>query len=110
MAPPGPSAQATQLTPPLPSNGLCSCLLSPRPLCLLSQVLKRSGTEEEKRYAARIIPVIANEHFLLVTLLLCNAAANEVRCDQTTTGLLIHANCSCYVVGAGFALAVSISK
>jgi len=43
-----------------------------------TQVLKRSGTEAEKRYAARIIPVIANEHFLLVTLLLCNAAATEV--------------------------------
>ena len=43
------------------------------------QVLKRSGTDREKKYAARIIPVIANEHFLLVTLLLCNAGANEVR-------------------------------
>ncbi|KAI8471248.1 MAG: hypothetical protein J3K34DRAFT_520738 [Monoraphidium minutum] len=41
------------------------------------EVLKRSGTDAEKRYAARIIPVIANEHFLLVTLLLCNAAATE---------------------------------
>lgn len=42
------------------------------------EVLKRSGTEFEKRAAARIIPVIANEHFLLVTLLLCNALATEV--------------------------------
>ncbi|GBG00143.1 hypothetical protein Rsub_12834 [Raphidocelis subcapitata] len=41
------------------------------------EVLKRSGTDAEKRYASRIIPVIANEHFLLVTLLLCNAAATE---------------------------------
>lgn len=48
------------------------------PLRAAPQVLKRSGTEAEKRCAARIIPVIANEHFLLVTLLLCNAAANEV--------------------------------
>lgn len=39
--------------------------------------MKRSGTDAEKRYASRIIPVIANEHFLLVTLLLCNAAATE---------------------------------
>jgi hypothetical protein len=42
------------------------------------EVLKRSGTESEKRAAARIIPIIANEHFLLVTLLLCNALAAEV--------------------------------
>jgi metal transporter CNNM len=48
------------------------------PFGIPTQVLKRSGTDAEKRYAARIIPVIANEHFLLVTLLLCNAAAAEV--------------------------------
>jgi metal transporter CNNM len=41
------------------------------------EVLRRSGTPDEKRCADAIAPVIANEHFLLVTLLLCNAAANE---------------------------------
>ncbi|GAX79404.1 hypothetical protein CEUSTIGMA_g6845.t1 [Chlamydomonas eustigma] len=41
------------------------------------EVLKRTGTEEEKRYAAIIMPVIKNQHLLLVTLLLCNAGATE---------------------------------
>lgn len=66
------------------------------------QVLRRSGSEREKRHAQRIEPVsggslsfwacmssamlinasmqvIARPHFLLVTLVLCNAAATEVR-------------------------------
>eukprot|EP00878_Enallax_costatus_P027684 GHUV01029827.1.p1 GENE.GHUV01029827.1~~GHUV01029827.1.p1 ORF type:complete len:584 (+),score=81.51 GHUV01029827.1:159-1910(+) len=41
------------------------------------EVLKRSGTDQEKRHARRIMPVIANEHFLLVTLLLFNALSTE---------------------------------
>lgn len=41
-------------------------------------MLKRSGTVEEKKYARKIMPIIENSHFLLVTLLLCNAAAMEV--------------------------------
>lgn len=41
------------------------------------EVLKRSGTPEERRCAAVIMPVIRNQHFLLVTLLLCNAASTE---------------------------------
>ncbi|MEW5303613.1 MAG: hypothetical protein WDW36_006288 [Sanguina aurantia] len=41
------------------------------------EVLKRSGTPKEQQYAAAIMPVISNSHFLLVTLLLCNAAAME---------------------------------
>lgn len=32
------------------------------------EVLKRSGTEQEQRYAEKIIPVIARPHHLLVTL------------------------------------------
>lgn len=44
----------------------------------MSQVLRRSGTEREKKYANRIEPVIRNTHLLLVTLLLTNAAAMEV--------------------------------
>lgn len=35
------------------------------------------GSEHEKRQAAMILPVLASHHHLLVTLLLCNAAANE---------------------------------
>lgn len=41
------------------------------------EVLKRSGSVQEQRHAERIIPVIKDAHFLLVTLLLCNAAAME---------------------------------
>lgn len=41
------------------------------------EVLLRSGTEQEKRMAQRIMPVIKNTHWLLVTLLLCNALSME---------------------------------
>jgi len=43
----------------------------------LMQVLKRSGTEQERQCAKQIIPLVKNAHYLLVTLLLCNAAAME---------------------------------
>ena len=41
------------------------------------EVLKRSGSDQEKRCAQQIIPIVKNAHYLLVTLLLCNAAAME---------------------------------
>ena len=41
------------------------------------EVLKRSGSDSEKRHAVRIMPVIEKQHLLLVTLLLVNAAAME---------------------------------
>lgn len=41
------------------------------------EVLKRSGTTKQKACAARILPVIADPHRLLVTLLVCNAIAAE---------------------------------
>jgi metal transporter CNNM len=41
------------------------------------EVLKRSGTHHQKVCAAKIHPVIANPHRLLVTLLVCNAIAAE---------------------------------
>ena len=41
------------------------------------QVLRRSGTPLERRQAARILPLVEGQHFLLVTLLLCNAVAME---------------------------------
>ncbi|KIZ03235.1 hypothetical protein MNEG_4718, partial [Monoraphidium neglectum] len=41
------------------------------------EVLRRSGTRREQRYAAGILPLVANQHFLLCTLLLCNAVAME---------------------------------
>ncbi|XP_057812795.1 DUF21 domain-containing protein At4g14240 [Cryptomeria japonica] len=41
------------------------------------EVLQRSGTPTEKKQAATIFPVVQRQHQLLVTLLLCNAAAME---------------------------------
>ncbi|KAK3016234.1 hypothetical protein RJ639_006473, partial [Escallonia herrerae] len=41
------------------------------------EILQRSGTLKEKTQAAVIVPVVQKQHQLLVTLLLCNAAAME---------------------------------
>ncbi|XP_066361896.1 DUF21 domain-containing protein At4g14240-like [Miscanthus floridulus] len=41
------------------------------------EILQRSGTDAEKAQAATILPVVQKQHQLLVTLLLCNAAAME---------------------------------
>lgn len=41
------------------------------------QVLRRSGTDRQKALAERIMPLLANPHALLCTLLVCNALAAE---------------------------------
>ncbi|KAL3849844.1 hypothetical protein ACJIZ3_011726 [Penstemon smallii] len=41
------------------------------------EILQQSGTSTERRQAATIFPVVQKQHQLLVTLLLCNAAAME---------------------------------
>ncbi|EPS59146.1 hypothetical protein M569_15664, partial [Genlisea aurea] len=41
------------------------------------EILQRSGTPSEQKQAAAIFPVVRKQHQLLVTLLLCNAAAME---------------------------------
>ena len=41
------------------------------------EVLARSGTPAEKRYAGAIKPLVERQHFVLVTLLHCNAGAME---------------------------------
>ncbi|CAA0828123.1 DUF21 domain-containing protein [Striga hermonthica] len=41
------------------------------------EILQRSGSAAEKKQAAIITPVVQKQHQLLVTLLLCNAAAME---------------------------------
>ncbi|GAX85308.1 hypothetical protein CEUSTIGMA_g12725.t1 [Chlamydomonas eustigma] len=56
-------------------SGLTLGLLSLDPVDI--EVLKRSGTPTEKRNAESIVPVIRDTHWLLVTLLLCNAACME---------------------------------
>ncbi|GAB9469486.1 hypothetical protein Gpo141_00006764 [Globisporangium polare] len=41
------------------------------------RILELEGSEEQKRQAARVLPILNQHHFLLVTLLLVNAGANE---------------------------------
>lgn len=55
--------------------GLTQGLLSIDSLEL--KVKMRSGTEEEKFHASRVLSIVQNHHLLLVSLLLFNAAANE---------------------------------
>jgi metal transporter CNNM len=44
---------------------------------LVLELKSNTGTETEKYYAKRVLPIISKRHWLLVTLLLCNAAAME---------------------------------
>lgn len=55
--------------------GLTQGLISINPLEM--GIKMRSGTDEEKRHAAKVSPIITNHHLLLVTLMLFNASANE---------------------------------
>eukprot|EP00520_Triparma_pacifica_P007068 CAMPEP_0118652254 /NCGR_PEP_ID=MMETSP0785-20121206/11219_1 /TAXON_ID=91992 /ORGANISM="Bolidomonas pacifica, Strain CCMP 1866" /LENGTH=464 /DNA_ID=CAMNT_0006544757 /DNA_START=151 /DNA_END=1542 /DNA_ORIENTATION=+ len=55
--------------------GLTMGLLSIDPLKLA--IKQKCGSDEEKRMAASILPILSQHHLLLVTLLLMNAAANE---------------------------------
>lgn len=41
------------------------------------EIKLNSGTDEEKMYAKKVIPIVSRHHFLLVTLLVANAAAME---------------------------------
>ncbi|KAJ9561182.1 hypothetical protein OSB04_006342 [Centaurea solstitialis] len=41
------------------------------------EVLAKSGTPKDRIYAEKILPVVKNQHLLLCTLLICNAAAME---------------------------------
>lgn len=44
---------------------------------LVLELKLSTGTEQEKHYANRILPIINQHHWLLVTLLLCNSIAME---------------------------------
>ena len=44
---------------------------------LTMELRMTSGTEEEKKNASLVLPVLANRHWLLVTLLLMNSFAME---------------------------------
>ncbi|KAI9596003.1 hypothetical protein BDF19DRAFT_384524 [Syncephalis fuscata] len=53
------------------------------------QILATSGTEQEKQWAKRIIPIRQHGNLLLVTLLLCNTLMNEtipILADQVLPG------------------------
>ncbi|XP_008798904.2 DUF21 domain-containing protein At2g14520 [Phoenix dactylifera] len=41
------------------------------------EVLAKSGTPQDRKHAAKILPVVQRQHLLLCTLLICNAAAME---------------------------------
>ena len=57
------------------ASGLTQGLLSLDHLEL--EILKRSGTDVQKKQAAVLLPIIEHHHWLLVTLMLWNAAAME---------------------------------
>lgn len=44
---------------------------------LVLELRSSNGTDEEKSYAAKVLPILAQRHWLLVTLLLMNAFAME---------------------------------
>ncbi|KAI9914485.1 hypothetical protein PsorP6_007827 [Peronosclerospora sorghi] len=41
------------------------------------RILELEGSDDEKTYAKQVLPLLARHHFLLVTLLIVNASANE---------------------------------
>ncbi|XP_071931041.1 DUF21 domain-containing protein At2g14520 isoform X2 [Coffea arabica] len=52
------------------------------------EVLAKSGTPQDRKHAEKILPVVKNQHLLLCTLLICNAAAMEalpIFLDSLTT-------------------------
>jgi metal transporter CNNM len=57
------------------ASGLTVGLLSIDPLSL--SILKIDGSEEEKKQAEKVEPILKNHHLLLVTLLLANSTAME---------------------------------
>jgi metal transporter CNNM len=44
---------------------------------LVLELKSNTGTETEKYYSNRVLPILENRHWLLCTLLLCNASAME---------------------------------
>lgn len=44
---------------------------------LVLELRSKNGTDEEKEYAEKVLPILAKRHWLLVTLLLMNAICME---------------------------------
>ena len=44
---------------------------------LVMELKEKTGTDEEKYHASKVLPVLAKRHWLLVTLLVANAFAME---------------------------------
>jgi len=44
---------------------------------LVLEMKEGNGTQEEKQAAKRLLPILKKHHYLLVTLLLCNATCME---------------------------------
>ncbi|CAN1284698.1 DUF21 domain-containing protein At2g14520 [Linum perenne] len=54
------------------------------------EVVAKSGKPKDRKYAERILPVVRNQHLMLCTLLICNAAAMEalpIFLDKLVTAL-----------------------
>jgi hypothetical protein len=57
--------------------------------------LRRSGTPLEQKRAAKLLPLVSNPHWLLCTLVMCNAACMEtVSCCSAEAGLFEGDQCS----------------
>ena len=66
---------------------------------LLLKLKQLEGTPDERRWANKVLPLLRSHHWLLVALLLCNAAANEAlpifldKLVDETTAILISVSC-----------------